>query len=79
MYTNTGKARALTNTKDRVQQMRLNKTKQAAQLLREKEMALQNLQQAKENMKTINQALQKNSRDTLVNTKRGIPNAVSFV
>ena len=69
VYNNSGKTLSILTAK--------NRTQQAAKLLREKEVALQNLQQAKQNMQSINQALQKTSREAVVNQRRGIPNAVS--
>ncbi|KAK0066726.1 UAP56-interacting factor [Biomphalaria pfeifferi] len=47
--------------------------KQAA-LLREKQLALKNLQLAKQNVQNVNLALQKSSRDLVVNQKRGLNN-----
>lgn len=54
------------------QKQRLNETKQQALLLRKKQLALKNLQQAKQNFESINLALQKTSRDYVVNQMRGL-------
>ena len=79
VFNNSG-TMSLQTAKNRTQKLRLtSKTKQASELLREKQMALHNLQQAKMNMQTINMAIQKTSRDAVVNQRRGIPNNVSCI
>ncbi|XP_005112264.1 UAP56-interacting factor [Aplysia californica] len=74
VFTNSGNVQSIQTAKTATQQLRLSKANQAAKLLREKQLALQNLQQAKKNMQSINQALQKSSREAVVNQRRGIPN-----
>ncbi|GFN89200.1 ecto-nox disulfide-thiol exchanger 2-like [Plakobranchus ocellatus] len=56
------------------QNQRLNKARKQAALLREKQLALKNLQQAQKNMQTVNLAIQKSSRDAVVNKMRGLGN-----
>jgi hypothetical protein len=56
------------------QRQHLNKAREQAALLREKQLAIQNLQQAQKNVQTINMAIQKTSRENLVNQLRGIGN-----
>lgn len=74
IFNNSGQRQLLTSRGAAAQHLQLTTGKQAAKLLKEKELAVLNLQQAKKNMQTINQALQKSSRDTVVNQRRGIPN-----
>ncbi|KAH9508732.1 hypothetical protein Btru_049758 [Bulinus truncatus] len=51
-----------------------NDAKKQAALLREKQLALKNLQLAKQNVQNVNLALQKSSRDLIINQKRGLNN-----
>ncbi|RUS83036.1 hypothetical protein EGW08_009224, partial [Elysia chlorotica] len=54
------------------QNQRLNKARKQAALLREKQLALKNLQQAQKNMQTVTLAIQKSSRDSIINQMRGL-------
>ncbi|KAK3753702.1 hypothetical protein RRG08_038349 [Elysia crispata] len=54
------------------QNQRLNKARKQAALLREKQLALKNLQQAQKNMQTVTLAIQKSNRDTVINQMRGL-------
>uniref|UniRef100_A0A0B7ABD3 UAP56-interacting factor n=1 Tax=Arion vulgaris TaxID=1028688 RepID=A0A0B7ABD3_9EUPU len=79
-----GRGRGLAFTTNRLRQQtaqrqqtapqiqRVSKVKQQAALLREKQLAIRNLQQAQKNVQTINMAIQKTSRENVVNQLRGI-------
>ncbi|GFS10522.1 UAP56-interacting factor [Elysia marginata] len=57
------------------QNQRLNKARKQAALLREKQLAMKNLQQAQKNMQTVTLALQKTNRDAVFNQRRGLSNS----
>ncbi|BFZ00474.1 hypothetical protein BsWGS_03513 [Bradybaena similaris] len=56
------------------QSQRLNKARQQAALLREKQLAIKNLQQAQKNVQSINMAIQQTARENVVNQLRGVNN-----